>query len=114
MASLTEIAASGASVEVVVELMAKQIEKRLKALEGGGRNSYESKTELLLADVVSNMSKLQPVIKVAPSTANITTPPAQVTVMEKEPKEKSTKFTMTFERNLAGAIENATIVKTEN
>jgi len=113
MASLTEIAASGASIELVVELMAKQIEKRLKALEGGGMAEYESKTEKLMADVIANMSKMQPIIKVAPSTATVTMPPAQVTVMEKEPKEKATKFTMSFERNLAGAIENATIIKTE-
>jgi hypothetical protein len=111
MATLVEIAASGASPETILELMAKQIEKRLKALEGSAKANYESKTELLLADVVSNMSKLQPVIKVEPSTANITAAPAQVTVMEKEAKS-SAKFTMTFERNLSGQIENATIVKT--
>jgi hypothetical protein len=111
MASLVDIAASGASVETMLELMAKQLEKRLKALEGSAKANYESKTELLLADVVANMSKLQPVIKVEPSTANITAAPAQVTVMEKA--KSSTKFTMSFERNLSGQIENATIVKTE-
>lgn len=112
-ATLVDIAASGASAEVILELMAKQIEKRLQALEAGGKQEYVSTVEAQLADVLSVLSKQKPniTVKAAESPApviNVAAP--AVTVVEKESKQ-TTKIV--FERNLAGTIESATIVKSK-
>lgn len=112
-ATLVEIATSGASPEVILELMAKQIEKRLKALESGEKEAYISTVENQMAEIMVNLSKIKPSITVAPAAApapvvNVAAP--MVTVVEKEPKQ-TTKIV--FERNLAGTIESATIVKSK-
>lgn len=112
MKTLPDIACSGASVEVVMELMAKQIEKRLQALEQGGKAAYVSEVEKQLASVIAGMSKLQPNITVAAATPSINVAAPAVTVMEKEGKSKDV-FSMQFERGLSGQIESATIVKSK-
>lgn len=109
MKSLVDIASSGASIEVVVELMAKQIEKRLQALEQGGKAAYVSKVEEALSSLMVEMGKQKTVVNVSPQAPVINVEPS-VTVMEKETKEKS-KMSLVFERNLNGQIESATIVK---
>lgn len=111
MATLVEIANSGASIEVVVELIAKQVEKRLKALESQRGAEYESNVERLMADVISKMSNMKPQITVAAAKqeAPIINVTPSVTVMEKENESKFMKIS--FERNLAGSIESATIIK---
>lgn len=111
MATLVEIANSGASIEVVVELIAKQVEKRLKALESQRGAEYESNVERLMADVISKMSNMKPQITVSAAKQEapiIHVAAPAVTVMEKE-GNKSMKIS--FERNLAGSIESATIIK---
>lgn len=112
-ANLVDIATSGASPEVVLELMAKQLEKRLQALEAGGKEAYVSAVETQLADVLSVLSKQKPVINVQAAdlpapVINVAAP--AVTVVEKEPKQ-TTKIV--FERNLAGTIESATVIKSK-
>lgn len=112
-ASLVDIASSGASPEVVLELMAKQIEKRLQVLESGGKEAYVSAVETQMAEIMAILSKQKPSITVSPSQApapviNVAAP--AVTVVEKESKQ-TTKIV--FERNLAGTIESATIVKSK-
>lgn len=62
--SLIDIANSGASVEAIIELMAKNIEKRLQALESNKGMDYESKVEQMLSGVIENMSKMSPTINV--------------------------------------------------
>lgn len=113
MANLVEIANSGASIELVVELIAKQVEKRLSALESQRGADYESKVEKMMAEMMTKMADMQPNITVKPSSSpapvvNVTAPAPMVTVMES--KEPST-IKMTFERGLNGAIESATIIK---
>lgn len=112
-ASLVDIATSGASPEVVLELMAKQLEKRLQALEAGGKQAYVSAVETQMADIMAILSKQKPSITVQAAEQpapiiNVAAP--AVTVVEKEPKQ-TTKIV--FERNLAGTIESATIVKSK-
>lgn len=112
-ATLIDIATSGASPEVILELMAKQLEKRLQALEAGGKAAYVSSVETQMAEIMAILSKQKPSITVSPAAVpapviNVAAP--AVTVVEKEPKQ-STKIV--FERNLAGTIESATIVKTK-
>lgn len=111
MASLVEITNSGASVEVILELMAKQLEKRLQALEQGGKALYVSEVEKALAGVMSEMSKVKTniTVKAAEQQAPVVNVTPSVTVMEKEKEPKTIK--MTFERNLANQIESATITK---
>ena len=110
MKSLVDIASSGASIEVVVELMAKQLEKRLQALEQGGKAAYVSKVEESLAALMTEMGKQKTVVNVTPQAPVIKVEPS-VTVMEKEDKQEKTKMSLVFERNLNGQIESATIVK---
>ena len=111
--NLIDIAQSGASPEVVLELMAKQLEKRLQALEQGGKASYVSSVEEKLSEVLNTLSKQKPTITVESAkqpapVINVAAP--AVTVMEKEPKQ-TTKIV--FERNLAGNIESATVIKSK-
>lgn len=110
MKTLVDIANSGASIEVVVELMAKQIEKRLQALEQGGKAAYVSKVEEALSSLMVEMGKQKTVVNVSPQAPVIKVEPS-VTVMEKEDKQEKTKMSLVFERNLNGQIESATIVK---
>lgn len=112
-ATLIDIATSGASPEVILELMAKQLEKRLQALEAGGKAAYVSSVETQMAEIMAILSKQKPSITVKSAEQpapiiNVAAP--AVTVVEKEPKQ-ATKIV--FERNLAGTIESATIVKTK-
>lgn len=113
MANLNEIASSGASIEVIVELIAKQVEKRLSILESQRGADYESKVEQMMAEMMMKMADMQPNITVKPSSVSVPAPvinvaaPA-VTVME---KSDASTIKMTFERGLNGAIESATIVK---
>lgn len=105
--SLVDLAQSGASTEVVLELMAKQIEKRLTALETG---NHASKTDQLLQSVTKALSEMKTQVDVAAPRVTVDAPIVNVTpniMMNKE----SSKMKIMFERNLAGSIESATIVK---
>ena len=113
MKTLPEIASSGASIGVVVELMAKQIEKRLQALEQGGKATYVSAVETSLSAMMLEMAKVKTTVNVAAAAPVINVEP-MVTVMEKEDKKEKERFSMSFERNLSGQIESATIVKTKD
>ena len=108
MANLVDIATSGASMELCLELMAKHIEKRLTALETGDK---ATKTEEMLSSVMSALSKMKTNVTVnaAEIPAAVVNVEPKVTVMPAEDKTKTIK--MTFERSLSGAIESATIVK---
>lgn len=112
-ATLLDIVASGASAEVTLELMAKNIEKRLQALETAGVAEYESKIEKSLAAAVENISKFKPTINIPAQRLDIPAPVVNVSpniqVVEKEEKEKTVRITV--ERGLSGSIESLTVIK---
>lgn len=109
MKSLVDIATSGASPELVVELMAKQLEKRLQALEAGNKAQFEAALESKFNEVIAILSKQKPSITVnaAEQPAPVVNISPSVTVVEKEEK----KMKITVERNLSGSIESLTVVK---
>jgi len=109
MVSLNDMASSGASIEVIVELIAKNVERRLQALEAQRGADYESKVEKLIAECMVKMGEKQPInVKTEAPVPVINVASPSVTVVD---KTGSGKMKMTFERGLNGAIESATIVK---
>ena len=111
--SLIDIANSGASVEAVIELMAKNIEKRLQALETAGVAEYESKIEQALAAAVENISKFKPTINIPQQRIDIPAPVVNVSpnIQVVEPAEKEKTVRITVERGLSGSIESLTVIK---
>lgn len=109
MKSLVDIATSGASPEVVLELMAKQLEKRLQALEQGNKAQFEAALETKFNEVIAILSKQKPSITVnaAEQPAPVVNVAPTVTIAPDEPK----KMKITVERNLSGSIESLTVVK---
>lgn len=109
MKSLVDIATSGASPSVVLELMAKQIEKRLQALEQG---NHTQNTEKLLSTTIEALKGFKQQIEVAAPSVKVDSPVVNVTpsiqVVERE--EKNT-MKITVERGLSGAIESLTVIK---
>lgn len=109
MKSLVDIATSGASPEIVMELMAKQLEKRLQALEQG---NHQDATDKLLQSVLEALKGMKTTVDVKPAKVEVAAPvvnftPGPVQVLEKEEK----KIKITVERGLSGSIESLTVVK---
>lgn len=105
--SLVDLAQSGASVEVILELMAKQIEKRLYALETG---DSATKTEQMLSSVTKALAEMKTNVDVAAPKVTVDAPVVNVSP-NITLKRESSKMKLVFERNLAGSIESATIIK---
>lgn len=108
MKSLVDIATSGASPELVMELLAKQLEKRLQALEQG---NHQTTQEKLLQSVLEALKGMKTSVDVKPAKVEVAAPVVNISpsvqVMEQEQKTMK----VSIERNLSGSIESLTIVK---
>lgn len=108
MKSLVDIATSGASPELVMELLAKQLEKRLQALEQG---NHQANQEKLLQGVLEALKGMKTSVDVQPAKVEVAAPVVNISPSVKVMEQEQKTMKVSIERNLSGSIESLTIVK---